>query len=105
MTKTVDANAQFWISDHESDGVIYGVSVNGNSILSSDNNTLELQAEGINLKSDVSAELVFTLKKTETGLTLTVTGWPTSLRGDLNGDGLVNIMDVNILINIILGKE
>lgn len=105
LTKTVDANAQFWISDHESDGVIYGVSVNGNSTLSSDNNTLELQAEGINLKSDVSAELVFTLKKTETGLTLTVTGWPTSLRGDLNGDGFVNIADVTILINIIMGKE
>ncbi|MBR2770998.1 MAG: hypothetical protein IKD78_03145 [Bacteroidales bacterium] len=28
-----------------------------------------------------------------------------SLMGDLNNDGEVNIMDVNILINIILGKE
>lgn len=105
LTKTVDAGAEFWISDKESDGTFYGASENYESTLSSSNNIVELQADGRNLKSDVSAELVFTLKKTETGLTLTVTGWPTSLRGDLNGDGLVNIMDVNILINIILGKE
>ena len=105
LTKTVDADEEFWISDKESDGAFYGASENYDSTLSSSNNTIELQADGRNLKSDVSAELVFTLKKTETGLTLTVTGWPTALRGDLNGDGLVNIMDVNILINIILGKE
>ena len=31
--------------------------------------------------------------------------WPIALRGDINGDNKVDVTDVNLVVNIILGKE
>jgi len=36
---------------------------------------------------------------------INVTGGPASLTGDVNGDGVVDVADINVLLNIILGND
>ena len=58
-----------------------------------------------NFRINEAGTYTFVLSVDEEGLTLTVNGFSQSpVNGDLNGDGTVDISDVNALINIILGK-
>ncbi len=36
---------------------------------------------------------------------INVTGGPAALTGDVNGDGVVDVADINVLLNIILGND
>lgn len=52
-----------------------------------------------------AGKYTFIITEGENGLFLTVTGWPVPLVGDVDLDGKVDVSDVNIVVNIILGKD
>ena len=58
----------------------------------------------VNFHINEAGTYTFTLTVGEEGITMDVNGFAAGVRGDITGDGVVDIADVNTIINMMLGK-
>ena len=107
ITKQMEAGAEFKFIDQ--DGAWIGGEADGNFIVQreqvAEGTELSLLLNGGN-NFEIPVAGTWTLTVDKETMKLVIAGeWPVvTLAGDLNGDGWVDVEDVNMLINIVLGE-